>query len=438
MWKWLAELTAASETLDRLVSGSLFASRYFQPLRSRDFALLWSGQAVSQLGDGVFTVTLALEALGVDHNPIGLSLVLASRLLPAVVFTLLGGVLVDRVSRRLVMLAADLTQGAAVAVIAVLVAIHAVDLAALIVMAIAFGLGDAVFYPASVAITPELVPPEQLVGASALSGTSLQLGRVLIGPAVGGIIVGFLGEAWGFGIDAVSFGISAAALVAMRARSQPASQGESPLVEIRAGLRFFFSKRWLWVTNLGAALGNFLAFSPLGVLVPLLVKRELHGGGIALGLVLAAGGLGGLAASLVLGHRDPPRHRLVHLWLGWGLSGVGVLGLGFAPNVWLAGGLAFVTYGLDAYGSVLENPLVQAGVPEDMLGRVSSVGYLLGLGLGPLGIVAAGAATDLVGVRATLIIGGGITALTTLIPILPGVEDPTCLSPESEDAPQPG
>jgi MFS family permease len=398
-------------------------------LRSRDFALMWSGQAVSQLGDGVFTVTLALEALQVDRNPIGLSLVLAARLLPAVVFALLGGVLVDRLPRRLVMLAADVTQGVAVSVITVLVAVHAMHLLALVAMAITFGLGDAVFYPASVAITPELVPAEMLVGASALSGTSSQLGRALIGPALGGLIVGLLGTAWGFGIDAVSFGISAGALTAMKIRSRPAPRGESPLMEIRAGLRFFFSERWLWVTNLGAALGNFVAFSPLGVLIPLLVKRELHGGGIALGLVLAAGGLGGLAASVLLGSRDPPRRRLVHLWLGWGLSGLGVLGLGFAPDIWLAGGLAFITYGLDAYGSVLENPLVQAGVPAEMLGRVSSVGYLLGLALGPFGIVAAGAATDLVGVRATLIVGGAITALTTLIPLLPGVEDPALSRP---------
>ncbi|MEO6857501.1 MAG: hypothetical protein ABI323_02800, partial [Solirubrobacteraceae bacterium] len=153
---------------------------------------------------------------------------------------------------------------------------------------------------------------------------------------------------------------------------------------------------------------------------------------IALGLVLAAGGLGGVLASVVLGRRAPIRHRLVHLWLGWGLSGVGVLGLGLVPDLWLAGGVAFITYGLDAYGSVLYNPLIQQGVPDSMLGRVSSVDYVLGFALSPLGLVAAGALAAVIGVRTTLMIGGALTALTTFIPLIPGVSDPTP-PPSDED-----
>jgi hypothetical protein len=400
-------------------------SRYFDPLRHRDFALLWSGQAISQLGDGVFTVTLAIEALRLDHRAIGLSYVLAARLLPAVLLALAGGVLVDRVPRRLAMLASDITRGAAVAVVTVLVAIGEIHLIGLVSMAFVFGVGDAVFFPAAVAITPELVPAESLVGASALNGTSLQVAGVLIGPAVGGLLVGFLGNAWGFGVDAASFIVSGGAIYAMNAQPGPLPSGKSPLEDLREGLRFCASQRWLWVSTLGASLGNFVAFSPLGVTIPLLVKHVLHGGGIALGLVLAAGGLGGATATVIAGRREAPRRRLVHLWVGWGLSGVGVLGLGFVPDLWLAGGVAFVTYGLDAYGSVMFNPLLQEGVPAALLGRVSSVDYLFGFALSPLGLVAAGIAADAIGVRATLIVGGAITALTVLIPLLPGVEDPT-------------
>lgn len=413
------------------------SARYFQPLRHRDFALLWSGQAVSQLGDGVFTVTLALETLRVDPHAVGLSYVLAARLLPAVLFTLAGGVLVDRVPRRLVMLTSDVVRGTAVAIVTVLTATGAIHLSGLVCMALAFGLGDAVFFPAAMAITPELVPSDLLVGASALNGTSRQLAGVLIGPAIGGLLAGFLGTAWGFGIDAASFIISAAAVYAMKGRSAPVPTGESPLADLREGLRFCVSQPWLWVSTLGASLGNFVAFSPLGALIPLLVKDVLHGGGVALGLVLAAGGLGGLAATVLVGRGEPPRRRLVHLWIGWGLSGLGVLGLGFVPDVWLAGGVAFVTYGLDAYGSVMFNPLIQEGVPDALLGRVSAMDYLFGFALSPLGLVAGGAAADAIGVRPTLIGGGAITALTTLIPLLPGVEDPT-LQPPGTPTPQLG
>jgi hypothetical protein len=87
--------------------------------------------------------------------------------------------------------------------------------------------------------------------------------------------------------------------------------------------------------------------------------------------------------------------------------------------------VAFVTYGLDAYGTVLFAPLIQQGVPAGLLGRVASADYLLSFALGPLGLVAAGALADVLGVRTTLLIGGGLTALTTMIPFLPGVQDPT-------------
>ena len=85
----------------------MFSSKYFDPLRHRDFALLWSGQAVSQLGDGVFTVTLALEALAVDRSASGLSSVLAARLVPALPFTLLGGAFLDRFPRRIALLSSE-------------------------------------------------------------------------------------------------------------------------------------------------------------------------------------------------------------------------------------------------------------------------------------------------------------------------------------------
>jgi hypothetical protein len=113
------------------------------------------------------------------------------------------------------------------------------------------------------AVTPELVPSDQLVGASALNGTSTQLARVLVGPALGGVVVGLLGTAWGFGIDAATFAVSTVTLLAMRrVRARPSGASSSPIADLRAGLHFLFSERWLRTSTVGAALGNFVAFSP--------------------------------------------------------------------------------------------------------------------------------------------------------------------------------
>jgi MFS family permease len=118
-------------------------------LRYRDFALLWSGQSISLVGDGIYTVALALVTLRIDDHPLALSFVLAARLLPTVLLLPAGGVIVDRIPRRYAMLASDTTRGAAVAVIAILVGLGVLQVWELVVMSVIFGAADALFLPSS-------------------------------------------------------------------------------------------------------------------------------------------------------------------------------------------------------------------------------------------------------------------------------------------------
>jgi hypothetical protein len=121
----------------------------FTALKERDFALLWSGQSVSAVGDGIFTVALALEALHLTHRPSGFALVIAARMVPTIVLILVSGVVVDRVSRQLAMLVSDVARAFAVGCIAVLVGTGRVRLWELVVMSIVFGVADSFFGPAS-------------------------------------------------------------------------------------------------------------------------------------------------------------------------------------------------------------------------------------------------------------------------------------------------
>jgi MFS family permease len=393
-------------------------------LRQRDFALLWSGQTVSMLGDGIFNVALPLLALREDRSPIGLSLVLMARTAPAVCTLLFAGVMVDRLPRRLSMVGSDVARGLAVAAIAAGFAIGGLRLWALIAMAVVFGVADAFFLPSILAITPELLPSELLVQGGALVTGSQQVARMLVGPALGGLVIAVAGLGTAFAVDAASFAVSAAALLATRGRPRPDRTGSSILAEAREGLRYCSSQPWLWVTIVGVGAANFVAYGPLPLLVPLLVRDVLRAGAPVFGLVMASSGAGGLIASVVAGRLGAPRHRMTVIWAGWGLAGMAVAGLGLAPDVWVVGLLMAFCWAMVMYGTVLWNSLMQEAVPATLLGRASSVEWLLSSVGSPVGVIAAGAAAEAAGPRAVLVVGGCLAALMVLVLLVPGVREP--------------
>ena len=397
----------------------------FRALRERDFALLWSGQTISAFGDGIFTIALALAALQLDHDPIGLAYVLAARVVPSVCLALLGGVVVDRVPRRLAMLTSDSVRGLAVAVVAILVARGDLTLLELVVMSAVFGAADAFFGPASMAILPELLSGQLLVQGNALSQMSNQLVQGLIGPAFGGALVGAIGIAWAFGVDALSFAASALSLLAMRLRTPRAASHGSAFTEAKEGIRYVRQRRWLTASLLGAALANFFGIAPLGVLLPLLVRNVLSGSALDLGLVFAAGGAAGVVASLVVARLGSPRHRVTVLWTSYAAGGLGILLMAFATSVWMVAVLSAVEVGLILYGDVLWVAMMQELIPREVLGRVSSLVYLFAFSLGPLGILAGGAAAAAIGIRQALFVSGAVSGLICAVVVfIPGVRDP--------------
>ncbi|MHB1986502.1 MAG: MFS transporter [Acidimicrobiales bacterium] len=399
------------------------------PLRHRNFALLWAGQFVSLLGDGIFLVALPLEALRISHGPALLSFVVAARMAPMLVFLLPAGAITDRISRRLVMFSSDLLRGAAVGLVGALVMAHLLSAAGLVVMAAAFGTADAFFFPASTAIVPEIVPAEVLTEASALSFTSESLAQSLVGPALGGILVGVIGVAGCLLVDSASFVVSAVFLAVMRrlpAMEPKGEQGPSLLGATKEGLTFTFqrTRRWLWVTILAAALGNFAAFTPLVVLTPLLVEQTLRGSPAALGYVFAWGGLGGLVGVLLAGKTRRPRRRVTVMWVMWTLAAGMVALRAVAPDLAWLSVLVFASSFFLSWGSVPWTPLMQDLVPRALLGRVSSVDWLFSLSLSPLGGLFAGVLAGVLGVRTAFLLGGGIGLATGLVLFIPGVRDP--------------
>jgi DHA3 family tetracycline resistance protein-like MFS transporter len=395
-----------------------------RPLRHRDYTLLWGGQTVSVLGDGIFTIAIALEALRISDHAATLAYVETARVAPNALLLLLAGAIVDRLPRRLVILGADLLRGGAVAAIAVLAAVHALDVTGLVVLSAAVGVGDAFFYPAYRAVMPELLPPGLLTQGNAFNSASQTVGQSFAGPAIGGVLVALAGAPGAFAVDAASFAVSALCLVLMRRVPAPASSGRSMAADVGQGLRWTVRQRWLWFGILALGVSNFAAFSPMAVTLPLLVRDVLRQGPAAYGATFAALGVGGLAAAAVAAWRGAPRRRMSMIWVAWAVSSVALAGVGVAPDVFVVAACGAVMYFGVVYGNLLWAALMQAVVPAAMLGRASSVDWLFSTCLSPLGILFAGALAGPLGVRQTILLGAGVSAVACLVAFVPGVRDP--------------
>ncbi|HEY5361547.1 MAG TPA: MFS transporter [Streptosporangiaceae bacterium] len=399
-------------------------SRAGTVLRHRNFALLWSGQAVSIAGNGAFTVALPLEVLRLTNSPLDLALVVSGRALPSVFLLLLGGTLVDRLSRRFVMLGSDIVCGISVSLTAILIAAGKVQVWELFLLSLIFGAASAFFRPAATAIVRDILPSDLLVPASSLSSFSESVSQYLFGPLAGGVIVAASGTGWAFAADGASFAVSAICLAAMRNVTGAKAARSRILTGMIEGLRYCYSQRWLWWSLIAIGLANLTCFVPFVILEPLLVRNVFHAGPIALGCMYAASGAGGALASLVAARRQPPVRRVATIWTAWTAAGLCGVVIGLSAWLWMSVLFAGLTWGLATYGNILWLPLIQQATPPELLGRVSSVDWMFSLALSPLGTIAGGAAAGAIGIRLTLIAGGALATAAGAVLLIPGVRDP--------------
>jgi MFS family permease len=388
-------------------------------LANRDFRLLFVGRCVSLLGDGAFLVAMAWEAYTLSNAPTALSLLGIAMTVPLISLLLFGGVVSDRHGRRKVMLSADLVRAGLLALLAALAASGTLRLWQMMVIVAIYGGAQAFFDPASDAILPELVPDAQLAEANALEQVVRPLALRLAGPAIGGVLVGVLGLGAAFMADAATFLVSAATLWAMSARASSSpwvagAQLERATVQAREGWTYVREHVWLWGTFASAGIAYLLFMGPAEVLLPFMVKHVLRGSGVQLGLVLGAGGLGSVAAALAMTRSGLPSRSMTFIYVVWTLGTLAIAGYGLASAIWELM-LASVAFNLlETAGTIVWATMKQRHVPGQMLGRVSSLDWLISIGLLPVSFALTAPLSAAFGVRATLIGAGVAGAAATL------------------------
>ena len=390
--------------------------KLLQPLRERDFALLWTGMTVSLLGDGIFIVAEAWQVYDIHNDPVALSLVGLAWTGGMTAFLLTGGIVSDRLERRRVMIAADIVRALVVGVTAVLSLTGVLEIWHLVLLAVLYGAGEAFFGPAFGALIPDVVAPHQLVEANSLDQLVRQAAERLLGPAVGGFIVAAIGAGGAFLVDAGTFVVSALCIWGLQVRSLP-NAGVEPSArrELKEGASFVRSQPWLWATVIAASLSLLAFMGPLEVLLPFVVRNDLDAGAGGYGAVLAAAGAGSVLASLIVSQRGAPRRYLTFMYGMWTVSTVAFVGYAIGTALWQFMAFAVFFGACETAGMVVWGTLMSSRVPPGLRGRVHSLDWFISIGLVPVSFALTGPLSKGIGVDATLILAGVVPMVVCVV-----------------------
>jgi hypothetical protein len=385
--------------------------------RIRNFRLLWTGEAISSLGDQFAFIALPWLALVLTGSGLALGSVLAVMAIPRAVFMVVGGAFTDRHSPRKVMIASNVVRLLAVTSLGVVVLAGTAQLWMLYAFALVFGIADAFFFPAVTAIVPSVVPGEQLGQGNAIVQGTGQL-TVFLGPALAGILIAVFGatagtpSTEGIGIalllDAASFVVSIGTLWLLRgAGAKAVEAAESVVAQIREGIAFVWNWPVMRVIVVLSMAANLLIVGPFEVGIPAFAYARLPEGVTAFGLMASAFGLGsviGLGLAAALPAPRPGRFALAALG-PLSIGGLLLAALAFVqstPPAMVVCLLIGVTLG---FSNLLTITWVQRRVPGSLMGRVMSLMMLGSLGLVPVSMLIAGILVQ-INLSALLIVGG--------------------------------
>jgi MFS family permease len=379
-----------------------------RPFRHRAFAVLWTGSFVSNIGTWMETVAVGVFVTQTTGQAAWTGTVAALTYVPTVLLGPIGGALADRFDRRRFLVGVTLFQTMLAAALAVLAATDTLSLAAVAVIVLLGGCAFAVYMPTFSAITPDLVPAEDLLGAMSLGAAQFNLGRV-VGPALAGLVITAGGLAWAFGVNALSFGAVLVALALIDIPPLRRSEGARPrlLATVVDGVRAARADVGIRTALLLLLATTFLV-SPFIGLVPAVAIKVFDAGASGTSALVTSQGIGAVLSALAatpLAARLGRRRLLVTALFAVGpVAALYGLAPRFALAVAAIGLLGFV------YLAVLSgtSTVCQSRAPRELRARIASL-FMLAVGGGhALGLVVQGWLGDRVGLPV-------VTAVTGMI-----------------------
>lgn len=384
----------------------------FVALRHRDFRLLWLGQLISQAGTAMQTLAINWHiAVLTDYNPLALGLVGLSRVVPIIVFSLIGGATADARDRRKVMIVTQSVMALLAAVLGLITQAGLDHIAAIYVLNALAASASAFDSPARQSLIPSLVPREHLTNAMSLNQIMFQTATI-VGPMLAGLLIGASGaETVGsaqniavvYWLNALSFLAVIGALILMHP-GQSVPRRKMDAGSVREGFRFVRGQPIIWSTMLLDFFATF--FSSANQLLPIFAGKILNAGVQGLGVLSAAPALGALLAggvmSLLTRIRQPGKLILYSV----AAYGTATLVFGLSTVFWLSWLALALTGTADAVSTILRATIRQLVTPDQLRGRMTSINMIFFMGGPQLGELEAGVAAALIGAPLSVVTGG--------------------------------
>jgi len=396
-------------------------------LFNKDFVLLWLGQMVSATGNSIQYIALMwwiMNKFSAAQSGIVMGWMFASNVIPVAILGPFAGVLVDRISRKAIVVFSDALRGMLVLWMAYLAYTNQLTVFWIYTIAALMGAGSAFFRSSLQASIPNIVPDKNLTRANSLFQTGMQFAQV-IGPALGGVLVGFWGTFFVFALNGVSFLISAFTelFINFRQSFRKSEKIKSFFGDFKEGLKFTYAKKLIFWTMIIASLLNF-AFAPVDILIAKQIKVIYKLGALQLGYVASAFAVGMIVGAGLLSIIPELKKKHNVVILSMFFSGVFFSVMGLAPTLIIFLILALLIGVNISVSDVLFMVVLQRIVPDEKRGRVFSVLTTFGTVLQPISLALIGSISAILTNNVIFLILGIAVAVGSLsMYLVPGIKE---------------
>jgi MFS family permease len=384
-------------------------SRSYHVLRHRDYRLLWAGETISVAGSQIQRAAVAWQVFRMTEDPVQLGILGLCRFVPIILFGIAGGVVADQGDRRRTLLITQSVLLATSAMLALLTWTDSITMLAIYGLIIIAAIVESIANPTRQALIPLLVPRSELPAASTINLIGFHVASVG-GPALGGLLIAWLGVGAAYLIDTLSFVAVIVAVIAMHARPVLPPLAIGGFAAALEGFRFLRGSPVL----LGVMITDFLAtfFGVSTALMPIFAEQVLDAGPRGLGLLLAAPALGAVISAVVLGFTNMPNRAGLVVLISVVAYGACITGFGLSTTLWLSLFFLAGSGAADSVSMTLRHGMRAILTPDPLRGRVAAVNRTLAAGGPQIGEFEKGVLASFIGAGPAVAAGGVATMLT--------------------------